>query len=613
VNYPPGAGKNDYSYFYLASIAILAWIAYSNSFHSTFQFDDLRTIRFNFSLRDLADWRYIFQAERARPLLNATFALNYSFAKLDPFSYHVTNFVIHVGNILLFYFLLSRNFVNRAICLVSALLMAVHPLNTESVTYISSRSILLCSSFYLLGLILFDCYLRKPRPFTATLFFIVYFAGCLTKEECALLPVGVLLYNELFHNRDSVRKHRHFHVISFVFLIAFGAVRGAQILGTGALPYPVSTYFATETKVVWNYIWLAVYPVHLNVDPDISPLTLASLWVWLFLALHLAALYGLWRMRKSHPFLTFWGFWFWLNVLLSSSMFPLNDFMAEHRAYLSLMGFCACLAYGMLVFWKPKTSHRLVVPLVLAMIVAFYSVATYQRNRVWANELTLWLDTVDKSPDKVRPHANLGGALTQRKIYDLAIREYRNALSINPQLPQAYSGLGICYLNQNDFNHAREYFEAALRIDPELTDARVGLGMTYYHLGDYENALNYLTPAYNKRLESIPVTGMIANSYLKKNRYKEAIPYLEQFIRMRPDSATVSFDLLRAYVQAGDYELAMDFYTRSRERFPPKGKKWLDLCDTLIAKGRPEAAKVILQDLARSSKWSQDYLENRQQ
>ncbi|HJZ11252.1 MAG TPA: hypothetical protein VJ521_03835, partial [Acidobacteriota bacterium] len=157
-----------------AVIGLLTLIAYSNSFSVPFQFDDLRLIRFNFSLRDLADWKNALLSERFRPLLAATFALNYQIGQSNPFAYHVVNFCIHLANVLLLFRLLSRH-ASYGVAAISAVIIAVHPLNVESVTYISSRSILLCSFFYLLAISIFDAYLRKRTWFYFSAFLLFFF------------------------------------------------------------------------------------------------------------------------------------------------------------------------------------------------------------------------------------------------------------------------------------------------------------------------------------------------------------------------------------------------------------------------------------------------------
>jgi protein O-mannosyl-transferase len=598
-------------YLHLALVVLLSLTAYSNSFRSTFQFDDLRTIRFNFSLRDLNEWKEILHYEKFRPVLNATFALNYSIGKLKPFSYHVFNFILHVANVALFYLFLFRISRNHLFCFVSAVLMAVHPLNTESVTYVSSRSILLCSIFFFLGLLSFDAYLERPLNSLTILFFLFYCFGGLTKEEAGMMPIAALLYNFIFHGARSVRKHAIFHLSALLVLAAAVFVRLTQILTTD-LPFPFFTYIATETKVVWNYIYLAIYPIRLNVDPDVASLTPLDPMFLVFALMTLFVIYVLWHYRKTHPLLTFWGLWFYLN-LIPTSFIPLNDFMAEHRTYLSMFGFCACVSYLCIFIWKARTSSRWVIPVVISLLIAFYTVGTYQRNRVWSNELTLWLDAVEKSPSKIRPHLNLGAAFLQRKAYDLAVREYRYALFINPDLPQGNTGLALSYMNKNDLETAGEYFKRALEKDPESVDANVGYGMTLYRQRRYADALKYLVPELPKRQESPQVVGMIANSYLQLGKMEEAIPYLQKFIELRPFYGPAYFDLIRSYVATGRFTEAMDIYEASKNRFPPAGRNWFDLCDTLIKKRRTEDAHRILRDMAQNPKWKDEATRRLQQ
>src|SRR5262249_41677501 len=147
----------------ILALAILCFTAYSNSFHGAFQYDDSRLILFNFSLRDLLDWKPILQYEPFRPLTVISFALNYQIGGTDPFSYHFTNFIFPLSATILFYLFLRRMLPRSAYCFIAAALFCVHPLNTESVSYIASRSVLLCAIFYLSALLFFDAYLRTSK------------------------------------------------------------------------------------------------------------------------------------------------------------------------------------------------------------------------------------------------------------------------------------------------------------------------------------------------------------------------------------------------------------------------------------------------------------------
>ncbi len=502
----------------VAGIALLCLIAYANSFHGTFQFDDMRTIRFNFSLRELSNWKTILLSERFRPLLAATFALNYQIGKQDPFFYHVVNLFLHFTSVVLFYLFLSR----RSAPIVAgfaAALMAVHPFNTEAVSYISSRSILLCSTFYFASLLCFDSYVQTKRRIYVAAFWIAFVVAASTREEAALIPVAAILYHRLFFGADSVKKHHRFHAATLLIVFALALFR--IILGmkyNSQFPYPIRVWIPTEATVFLRYLGLAICPRYLNVDPDISPIGFTSMLFWISIVTGCVILWVLWKVRAKYPALTFWGLWFFLNLLPSSAL-PLLDFMAEHRAYLSLFGFCACLVSAVLGIRKTVSRPAMAV---LAALILLSMIATIQRNRVWSNEYTLWYDSARKSPHKIRPHLNLAAAYIQKGAYDLAIQEYILARDLNSTLPHAYSGLGIGYLRKGDLAQAESNFRKALEIYPGLVDAKTGLGVVLYRKGNYEEALSYFTQVFAERQESVQLMQMMIDSFRQTGRIREA-------------------------------------------------------------------------------------------
>jgi protein O-mannosyl-transferase len=501
-------GRKDLSA--VAAIVFLGWIAYSNSFHGEFQYDDDRLIRFNFALRDITSWKDIANFELFRPLPIASYALNYRISRKDPFSYHVFSFTLHLLASTLFYVLLRRLNPNVRICFLSAALFMVHPLNTEAVSYIASRPVLFCAIFYLAALLSFDSHLRTSHWTKVALFLLFFCLGLASKEEAALIPVAAILYNVIFFGRDSVKKHRLFHVIT-IGLVGLAAVTRLYFLSKP--PHPVSIYFPTEVLVWLHYLYLAIFPVQLNVDHFVDSISVTD---WRFLSLSAAflALIALaWKFRKNHGWLTFWGIWFFLNLLPSSSFVPLNDFMAEHRTYLALFGFSAVVVY---VADLASPNSKLIAA-ALTCLLTFYVAATHQRNIVWQTSLALWHDSVQKSPQKFRPHQNLAFVLFQKGAYDYAIREYLIANSINAGDPRVHTGLGFSYLEKGITNAAETNFHIALKIDPQYIDAKTGLGILRYRRKQYPEALSYFEQVYSARRESVDLVVMMCDSYLRTN------------------------------------------------------------------------------------------------
>ena len=148
------------SWFSALILILLCWAAYSNSIHGQFQYDDYTTVRFNLTFRE-SNWKQILLSDPTRPLSAISLATNYKISGNNPTSYHVLNIIFHFIAVFLFFLLMKRKSKDALIPLIAASFMAIHPLNTESVSYITSRPIILCAIFYLLSLLFFDCYLEK--------------------------------------------------------------------------------------------------------------------------------------------------------------------------------------------------------------------------------------------------------------------------------------------------------------------------------------------------------------------------------------------------------------------------------------------------------------------
>jgi protein O-mannosyl-transferase len=536
-----GGRRNDLAAF--ALIGILTFIAYSNAFHGDFQYDDERLIRFNFALRDWSNWKNIARFEAFRPLTLMTYALNFRISQKDPFSYHVFDFVLHLLSTGLFFVFIRRISQNRLLCFFSAALFAVHPLNTESVVYTASRPILLCALFYISALLCFDLHLRKPNLLKIIAFCFFFLLGVLSKEEAALIPFAALLYNYAFYGIGSVKKHRLFHFVTLI-VVGCGLLLRISFVYRFGLPHPVSVYVPTELFVWLRYLALAVFPIPLNVDHFVERLHPAHWKFLLALAAVSLSIVFLWRIRKGQPWTFFWGIWFYLN-LSATSFVPLNDFMAEHRTYISMFGFAACIASLI----KIRQVKSRLIPAALSCLIIFYMAATWKRNLVWQDRVTLWVDAVQKSPQKFRPHVNLAFVLYQLRIYEAALQEYTVARSIDPHIPLVHSGRGFTLLELGRMEEAEKSFETALNMDPNYIDSKTGLGIIRYRRQQYEQALAYFVQTYPHRRESPEIAAMMCDSYLKLGKDDEAKRILNEASRWDPRFSEVS-----RLLQTGDID-----------------------------------------------------------
>jgi len=347
----------------LGIIALLTLIVYANSFTASFHFDDYYTIVENDRIKNIHDLRSIVAFNPSRPIVFLSLALNYHFGRLNTVGYHIVNVLFHMAAAMLVYaialrlFGLARRKSKASIvqslqdqwpALFPALVFAIHPMQTEAVTYIIQRATVMCAFFYLLAIYLFMKAEKEGQkaPWWIAGACVSFIFSYLCKEEAATLPAILLLYDYIFVSRGNLLRlrARAGHHVAFWILLILSFVYRYSLYGTmvnPVKPYTITTYAFTELTVILKYIQLLLFPVNQNVDHDYPTFaTLLSFWPLISLAFHACVIvFAVWKIR-SEKVLSFAILWFYITLTPTSSIVPLQDFMAEHRVYLPSVGFC---------------------------------------------------------------------------------------------------------------------------------------------------------------------------------------------------------------------------------------------------------------------------------
>ncbi|UCD83830.1 MAG: hypothetical protein JSU92_11130 [Deltaproteobacteria bacterium] len=513
-------------------IATILLVNYGNSLKSSFHFDDFHSIVENPVVRNLGNISAIIRYNPFRSVLTLSFALNYYFGGYNTLGYHLVNTLLHLANGLLIYLVILfslgelrvgvSDFLmagRHKVALLSALLFLAHPVMTESVTYIISRSSVLCTTFYLMSFYLFI----RARGFRVTsgkemgtsfpLFFlfsiIFFFLALFTKETAATLPVTIFVFDFLFISRSergesivrTVRYHLPFWGILFIYF--FLRYSYFDTLGNPSSAHGTFPYLLTQFTVIVNYIRLIFFPLNLNVDPDFpvfSSLRDPSVFFSLVILMAILILAGM--FYKYSRWVSFGVLWFFITLLPTSSIVPLLDVMAEHRMYLPTVGLCLIVGMGVMGTFNINPGRfswlkRKTAIAGLLMVFILLSLGTVNRNRIYGHDLDLWLDTVKKSPNKARPHYCLGVARYKEwsanhyeEDLDDSIVEYQKAIDFFPEYVDAHRSLGISYTRKSLFTEAIEEFHETLTLRKNDPDSHKNLGVIYYyHLKDAEKAL----------------------------------------------------------------------------------------------------------------------------
>jgi tetratricopeptide (TPR) repeat protein len=594
----------------LLAIVAGALLAYHNSFTVPFLFDDDSSIKDNPTIRSLLRAWWPPQENgvtvSGRPLLNFTLALNYAVSGPAVWSYHAVNLLIHaLAGCVLFgvvrrtlWRLPGRSLPQDSLTVAcfTALIWTLHPLQTESVTYIVQRAESLVSLCYLLTL---WCFIRSVEPGAARgwswLTFLACLCGMAAKEVMVTAPVMVALYDRTFVTaswREVWEKHGRRHLaLAGTWLLLAGLVvatgnrGGTAGFGTSVLPL---AYAVTQVAAVVHYLRLAVWPQPLIFDygqwlaGGISEVW----WQALVLApLLTASVVALMRGRAAG----YCGVFFFGVLAPSSSFVPVaTQTMNEHRMYLPLAALVTLFVGGLYAALGRKSW------IVLAVVALALALTTVRRNGDYQSNFRIWEDTVAKRPASARANATLGmlyerdgrlpeaRALLERAIQlnpvypeahnnlgdvwvkleqpEQAIRCFQASLALKPDQPTVMNNLGNTLLLAGRVPEAIAQLEAAVRLKPDLDSTRFNLANTLAQSGRLAEAASH----YEKYLAAQPADAEARSNYstalLMLGRRDEAITQLETAVKLRPGSAEIHNNLGVALAQAGRLPEALQHF-----------------------------------------------------
>lgn len=513
--------KNNYQLIPI----VLGLIIYAGTFQHSFHFDDIHAILQKPWIRGLNQIPNFITSWGSRPLLLLSFNLNYAWSGFNVWSWHFVNIGIHLLNIFLLCKMLEAMRAGRLVILFSALVFAVHPLNTEAVTYISSRSSLLATTFFLLGI------LAIKRPWLIAACFL---AGLMVKQIIFTLPLMAIIYHWHFISKKSFK---NFSVDAAPYAILACAVAIVAIVYLpglfphGQIKYSVLVYAMTQPAVIlFYYFQKMISPWGLSIDINF-PVTTSVV----KFAINFFILFGIYPaiifvIGRRFPVVGFGLVWMLIAFLPTSSVIPLLDLVAEHHAYLPMIGFSMVTGTGLTWLWR-RAGKAVIVYL------ATLCVLTILRNEDWRTEETIWRDVAQKYPALIRPLNNYGEALDQQGRYDEALAQFQKAVSIEPNYIQALSNIGNIYGKKNEIDKAAIYFRRALDINPNHPSANYNLALVYQRKGFPDEALRlydkaiavnpYFNEAWVNKIVLLAAMGKKEEAENARREYSRLIPKIK--------------------------------------------------------------------------------------
>ena len=670
--------RNIFSILIILSIAFLS---YFNTFTNSFHFDDFKYIVNNEGLKE--DFQHVFLSYLCfptchdilsnlsnRPIIFYTLHLNHSLGGFNVFGFHVVNLTVHIITCLLIFLFAkeilsinrflktsdqSKNKLN--IPLISALLFAVHPMNTQVITYITGRTTSIAVCFYMASFLFFIKGVRQNLPwkilfYALSIVFLIMGYG--SKMIILTVPVMFIIYYLFFTPLKSIFFKRffesifiriiiqtivitspfilifissHLNILSF-FRMDFGflqklfdpiQIKLMHIDSMAKDNLSMTIYLLTEFKViVFYYIKMIFFPFNQNIDPDFPVAHgITDSGVALSLGVILLCLFAGIYFYKNNRIIAFGIFWFFITLLPTSSILPLRDMITEHRLYLPLAGFILtiplCLNQFIIRYKKSyfKQLAYFILPVFLLIIV--FSVLTVKRNFVWKNEKSLWSDAAEKSPRLPRPLNNLaeaydkeGLAYDNKKNYKKAIEFLKKAIAISPTGYKYYNNLGKIYGRLGEFELATKNLKLALKYNPDYPFAHYNFGKVYELRGMLDNAIEEYSTAFKQTKDVygkkyfFEACFNLANVYDKKGEYKKALDTYLNCRKLKPSFPKIYFAIGNIFIKTGNLDEAFKYYSRAVGLDRNYHLAKIAVANVFVMKGKFSKAIEIYQQVIKS-------------
>ena len=600
-------------------LVVAVVFAYQPAWHAGFIWDDDVYVTQN-PLLSAPDglkriWFSLDSPSQYFPLTYTTFRLERPFWGLNPAGYHWINILLHAANALLVWRLLQRLSVPGA--WLGAAIFALHPVQVESVAWITERKNVLSLLFFLLALRAWVEFVEvRPKPLRRFYFLSMFFyalALC-SKTTACTLPAALLLI--LWWQGKPINRSRLAQVVPFLVMgVGMGLVtvwweryhQGTQ----GALfSYGLLERILIASHAVWFYLGKLVWPVNLTFSyphwtlQPAHPLAYgwlaagAGLGAAVFFARQfvgrgpeVAALFFVATLSPLLGFIMLYTFWF--------------SFVADHYQYVASIGPIALAAGGLataLGMWR-KEKPFLKPALVGALLLTLAGL-TWRQSRMYANLETLWGTTVARNPDSFLAHNNLGNVYFRGGRMDEAIAHYQQALAIQPRYALALNNLGNAFLRTGRIEEAVEQYQKALALQPGDAGTHDNLGNALLKTGQVDEAIAHFRTALALRPDDAETHDYLGNALLKKGQVDEAISQCQQALALQPDKAEFHNNFGNALLEKKQPTEAIQQYQRAIALQPASAEFHHNLGIVLLRQGRVDEA---LQQFQKAVEIQPDY------
>ena len=552
-------------------LVLIILVVYQQVWHAGYIWDDDSYVTKNVTLRDLHGlWRIWFElaaTPQYYPLVYTSFWLEHHLWGLNPLGYHLVNLVLHALAAILLWRALVRLGIPGA--WLAAAIFAVHPVEVESVAWITERKNVLSAVFYFAAAL---TYLRfesmrdeeDPGPQRRYLYFaslFLFVLALLSKTVACSLPAALLLVR--WWKTGRIKRQDVLPLLPF---LAFG-------LGLGLLTAWLEKHhvraegeewaltfgqrFLIAGRALWFYASKLLWPANLTFIYARWDVSAAFGWAWLFPSAFAAVVATLWQMRARIGRGPLVALLFFAGTLFPAlgfmNVYPFRySFVADHFQYLASVGLIVLAAAGL------ARLPRLIPPILLAVL----ALLTWKQVGIYRGLETLWSDTVEKNPESWMAQNNLGIALQQKGQQDEAIAHFQKALELDPNKFEIQNNLGYLLSVGGRLPEAFVHLEKALEINPNYAEAHYNLGNALLRTGRVAEAIVQLQQALEIDPNYVPAHSNLGSAFLQTGQLDESLAHLQKALEIDPDYKAAHFNLANTLLQMGRTEEAVSHLER---------------------------------------------------
>ena len=540
----------------LALICVCGVIIYFATVHSPFIYDDAHAIEDNPYIKNLSKFQQMVGVQNIfnRSILLFTFSVNHAIGQLDVFGYHLINLMLHLCVGIMLYFLTMEllTIENPALTptfqrlpLAVSLIHIFNPINVESVTYLSSRSSVLVTLFYLSSFYLFIRFVNSKEKkkkwknihYPIVILFLFYL-GLGTKEIIVTLPIIAVLYLWVHSSTKNFHKFLPELAVILIPLIIYLLYRYVQmgnllVIKTDPYSYMMdrSLYILTQIKVVISYYFVKlIFPINLNFEPDIRLVSGFLDWEWVVsLIIGVCIAIGIFYQKSILLKCSF--IWALITILPTSSIIPLKQIATEHRTYLPGLG----INMGLGILFLRGVSHRKLIPPTLFIFLVIYGLLAMKRSLDYRSEINLWQDTVRKSPYKSMVHNNMGTAYLSKERLKEARKSFEVALALSPSSTDPYINMGHIDARNKEWDKAKLKYDLALKLGANRSQVFFNSGLMRLKLNKPAEALPFLLEAIKIKKHRSLYHLELGNAFRMLKQYDSALKSYRKVLELEPN------------------------------------------------------------------------------